>query len=120
MIEIAGLTKHWLTECEAKDKFQECPLCKEAVKKSAFDSHIEEGNCQGGGGAALEHGGTMGESNRCPLCHSNIPAGDEVQISKTVDIRYRVDTREYPSSPSRRCPGWFSLLEEILCIQHAL
>ena len=80
MIEISGLTNHWLTECEAKEKFQQCSLCKEAILKNQFDSHVASGGCQG---QQLQQGGGGGEVNsaesaRCPLCHQDILVGDEV------------------------------------------
>ena len=77
MIEISGLTKHWLTECEAKDQFRKCPLCKDAILVNQFDSHVEAGNCQG---QVRGEGQEGAESNRCPLCHQDIPVGDEVSI----------------------------------------
>ena len=70
VIEISGLTKHWLTECEAKAKFKECPNCGEAVLGRQYDSHVT--NCKGRG---LESGHTL-----CPLCHSNMEDGEEVSI----------------------------------------
>ena len=70
-MEIAGLTKHCLEECEAKEQFRECPRCKEAVQVTQFDSHTRAESCPVA---------PRDNSNRCPLCHSNIPAGDEVDV----------------------------------------
>lgn len=68
VVEIAGLTKHWLEECEAKEQFRECPRCKEAVRVTEFDNHTKAESCLVA---------SQDNSNRCPLCHCNIPAGDE-------------------------------------------
>ena len=71
MVEIADLTKHWLVECESKGEFQECPRCKEAIQVAQFDNHVKTDSCPVAPGD--------GNSNRCPLCHSDIPMGDEVR-----------------------------------------
>ena len=70
VVEIASLTKHQLVECEqAKGKFRECPRCKEAIKTSVFDRHVKTATC------TITRGSN---SNRCPLCHVTVPAGEEV------------------------------------------
>ena len=42
VVEIAGLTDHLLTDCDAKDNFQKCPHCSEAVKKTEFEQHVAD------------------------------------------------------------------------------
>lgn len=78
MIEISGLAKHWLTECEAKAKFRQCPLCNDTVLVKQFDAHVEAGNCRGGSGGK--------GSSRCPLCHQNIPQGDEACANSVLSV----------------------------------
>lgn len=78
VIEIPGLTKHWLTECEFKALFRQCPLCKDAILIKQFDSHVEAGNCLIG---PRDKGV---ESSRCPLCHRDIPDGEEASTVHTV------------------------------------
>jgi centrosomal protein CEP104 len=72
VIEISGLTKHWLLECEAKAKFKECPRCKEAIHTNLYEGHVRAKNCRVA--ASRE------DKSRCPLCHLDIPAGDEVGL----------------------------------------
>ncbi len=68
MIEISGLTKHWLGECEARSKFKECSHCREAVLEKQYDGHVT--TCRG---KSLGEGHTL-----CPLCHSRVQDGEEV------------------------------------------
>lgn len=75
MIEISGLNKHWLTECDFKGNFKVCPLCKDPILMSQFDDHVRSGNCPGGGSPKGGEG-----VERCPLCRKNIPSGDEVHV----------------------------------------
>ena len=74
VIEISGLTKHWLTECEAKAKFKECPNCGEAVLGKQYDSHVTSCRRQ-----SLESGLSL-----CPLCHSSIKEGEKVGIDSVL------------------------------------
>ena len=95
VIEIPGLTKHWLTECESKALFRQCPLCKDAILKKQFDSHVEAGNCLVGPQDDKGAG-----SNRCPLCHQNIPAGEEASGTVWEDRHAAVIFgREIPPHP---------------------
>ena len=45
VVEIAGMCEHLLTECEAKDSFDKCPRCTEAINKAEYDQHIAEETC---------------------------------------------------------------------------
>ncbi len=68
VIEISGLTKHWLNECGAKSKFKECPHCREALLEKQYEGHVT--SCRG---KMLAGGHTL-----CPLCHSRVQDGEEV------------------------------------------
>ena len=68
VIEISGLTKHWLNECGAKSKFKECPHCREALLEKQYEGHVT--SCRG---KTLAGGHTL-----CPLCHSRVQDGEEV------------------------------------------
>ncbi|CAG5136223.1 unnamed protein product, partial [Candidula unifasciata] len=67
VVEIATYTDHILTECETKSNFSKCPRCTEAIARSEFDQHVADKAC-----SAAKPG-----LNHCPLCHENIPSGED-------------------------------------------
>ncbi|BFZ23710.1 hypothetical protein BsWGS_26748 [Bradybaena similaris] len=67
VVEIATYTDHILTECETKSNFSKCPRCTEAIARSEFDQHVADKACN-----ASKPG-----LNHCPLCHENIPSGED-------------------------------------------
>ncbi len=67
VIEIAAQTEHLLTECEFKSNYKKCPRCTEAVPQTDNDFHFKQKQCIP----------FSGDGNRCPLCHTNIPAGED-------------------------------------------
>ncbi|CAF2057327.1 unnamed protein product [Rotaria magnacalcarata] len=66
VVEIGISIDHLLRECEKKGKYQQCPRCTEAVGND-YDTHIKLKECHE----------TKPNTNRCPLCHMNIPEGDK-------------------------------------------
>ena len=62
-IEIKNLTQHRLNDCIKKDKFKQCPRCKEAIVIESFDEHVKTNKCNQ----------YKKNCNRCPLCHGDIP-----------------------------------------------
>lgn len=68
VVEICNFSEHLLTECDGKDKFKFCPRCSEAVLKVDFERHVTSKKC-----AVLQ----PNIEEHCPLCHENIPQGDE-------------------------------------------
>ncbi|XP_078616854.1 centrosomal protein of 104 kDa-like isoform X12 [Branchiostoma floridae x Branchiostoma japonicum] len=69
VVEIAGLTEHLLTECDQSDNFQQCPRCTEAIPKDDYDEHNRLKQCVVAKPEKV--------ANHCPLCHQNIPPGEE-------------------------------------------
>uniref|UniRef100_T1JB15 TOG domain-containing protein n=1 Tax=Strigamia maritima TaxID=126957 RepID=T1JB15_STRMM len=69
IVEISALTVHHLTECANKDDFKKCERCQEAIPKSSYQSHVELKSCNPAPPERV--------SCRCPLCHNNIPPGEE-------------------------------------------
>lgn len=67
VVEIATYTDHLLNECEAKNNYSKCNRCTEAIPKSEYDPHVSEKSCNA----------AKGSLNHCPLCHQNIPAGED-------------------------------------------
>ncbi|XP_071482021.1 centrosomal protein of 104 kDa-like [Diadema antillarum] len=67
VVEVSGLTDHLLTECEQRTEFAKCPRCSETHSKAEIDKYVSEKLCQP----------AKAGSARCPLCHSNIPQGEE-------------------------------------------
>ncbi|XP_063720307.1 centrosomal protein of 104 kDa-like isoform X2 [Symsagittifera roscoffensis] len=69
VVEIAHLTAHLVTECEAKDSFSKCPRCTEAIPNADYDLHVKSKTCN----AAKPDK----QANHCPLCHINFAPGEE-------------------------------------------
>lgn len=67
VVEIATLTDHLLSECEAKENFGQCPRCSEAVAKAELEQHVREKLCAPSD-EPLAH---------CPLCHENFSADEK-------------------------------------------
>lgn len=62
--------EHLLTECSHKTRYKKCPRCNEAVNvnnQAESDHHFKTKQC-----APFDK-----RMNRCPLCHQNIPLGEE-------------------------------------------
>ena len=62
-VEVKNLTQHRLNECSKKDKFGQCPRCKEAIPNELYDEHVKSNKCNK----------YKKNCNRCPLCHEDIP-----------------------------------------------
>ena len=62
-VEVKNLTQHRLNECSKKDKFEQCPRCKEAIPSELYDEHAKSNKCNK----------YKKNCNRCPLCHEDIP-----------------------------------------------
>ncbi|NXN98626.1 CE104 protein, partial [Rhinopomastus cyanomelas] len=69
VVEIASLTEHWLFDCDKKDNFRQCSQCGEVLLKDELPKHIKSKTCN----AAK----TEDVAQYCPLCHENIPPGEE-------------------------------------------
>lgn len=69
VIEVPTLNDHILDECEKTGTHAECPQCKEPIPNEDFALHKKAKKCIP---AKPAH-----KNNRCPLCHSDIPAGEE-------------------------------------------
>ncbi|CAF1175141.1 unnamed protein product [Rotaria sordida] len=66
VVEIGIYIEHLLRECGKKGKYQQCPRCTEAIGHD-FDVHIKLKECHE----------IKSNTNRCPLCHMNVPEGDK-------------------------------------------
>lgn len=69
VVEISGLTAHRLGECERGDGYGKCPRCAEAVPKTKLSEHIQAKSCAPAKPERV--------ANRCPLCHTDFPPGEE-------------------------------------------
>eukprot|EP01135_Chromosphaera_perkinsii_P011779 Nk52_evm25s2496 gene=Nk52_evmTU25s2496 len=69
IVEIPLLNEHWLSECDEKTSMRMCPRCREAVHDDDYESHVLRKNCL--------VAQPPEKANRCPLCHLNIPPGDD-------------------------------------------
>ncbi|KAM9476276.1 centrosomal protein of 104 kDa isoform 2-T3 [Clarias gariepinus] len=72
VVEIASLTEHLLSECEHKADFAQCPHCSEAIIINKLTEHAQSTACN-----PLPNTVANGNCNHCPLCHENLPPGEE-------------------------------------------
>ncbi len=68
-LEIKKFNNHLLNECVNKEDFKLCKRCKEAVDIKDYDLHVKENKCN--------PAKNPNSSNRCPLCHKDIPPQDK-------------------------------------------
>jgi hypothetical protein len=47
VVEVSGFNEHLLTECEAKEKFSQCPRCEDVLLTVDLDEHSAENTCTG-------------------------------------------------------------------------
>ncbi len=73
---IKEYNNHMLEECGKKSEFKQCKRCKEAIDATMYDGHVKENKCN--------PGKNINASNRCPLCHSDIPPGDRGWYSHLI------------------------------------
>lgn len=69
VIEVPTLNDHILDECEKTGTHSECPQCKEPIPNVDFPLHKKAKKCKP---AQPPH-----KNNRCPLCHNDIPPGED-------------------------------------------
>lgn len=69
VVEVSALHDHWLKECTAKRKMKLCPRCKEVKHEDHYADHVKHKTCRVGVAPTI--------ASRCPLCHTDIPVGDE-------------------------------------------
>jgi len=67
-IQIKAYSNHMVEECDKKSEFKQCKRCKEAIDISRYEAHVKDNKCN--------PGKNINASNRCPLCHSDIPPGE--------------------------------------------
>ncbi|XP_072537643.1 centrosomal protein of 104 kDa [Salminus brasiliensis] len=77
VVEISSLTEHLLSECERKADFIQCPRCSEAITRDRLTEHTQSSTCN-----SLPADRSC---NHCPLCHENIPPGEEGWKSHLMD-----------------------------------
>lgn len=63
IIEVLNINNHLVNECTSKSKYQECPTCMEAILKSDYANHIDQGMCN-----PLDPSKCL----RCPLCKEDL------------------------------------------------
>lgn len=67
VVEISGWNDHLLEECENKAEFVRCQRCARTVRHKELSQHMAEKFC-----VPLEV-----NKVQCPLCHTNIPNGED-------------------------------------------
>ncbi|XP_031556405.1 centrosomal protein of 104 kDa-like [Actinia tenebrosa] len=71
VVEVSGFNEHLVTECDAKDKFSQCPRCKDVVLTVDLEEHITDNTC------AAPKGGK--DASVCPLCRTVVGPEEEVK-----------------------------------------
>ena len=86
VIEIICLTEHLLTECDAKDQYEECPTSHMAVKKSFMGTWKTSKSCR----PCLP----SEDTERCPLCFVDV----KPNTNNAIRAHY---TKRCPKNPRR-------------------
>jgi hypothetical protein len=68
-VEVKNLNNHLLNSCKIKESFKLCKRCKEAISLTEYEKHEKDNKCN--------PAKNINSSNRCPLCHKDIPPGDK-------------------------------------------
>jgi len=68
-VMVNNYNNHLLYECEFKKDFKICKRCKEAIGFKDYDRHVRDNKCN--------PAKNINSSNRCPLCHKDIPPFDK-------------------------------------------
>ncbi|XP_023812046.1 centrosomal protein of 104 kDa isoform X4 [Oryzias latipes] len=66
VVEISGLSRHLLDECESRSRFRRCPRCCQALPAEDLNRHLQGSSCR-----------SSGEGSCCPLCRCNFLPGEE-------------------------------------------
>ncbi|KAF6721876.1 Centrosomal protein of 104 kDa, partial [Oryzias melastigma] len=66
VVEVSGLSRHLLDECESRSGFRPCPRCSQALPAEDLTPHLQGSFCHPSRGG-----------NHCPLCHSSFLPGEE-------------------------------------------
>ncbi len=86
-IEVKTYNYHLLNECANKDEFKMCKRCKESIDVNEYEVHVKENKCN--------PAKNSNSSNRCPLCHKDIPPQDKGFVQHLVrDICQKHKRRE--------------------------
>ncbi|KXJ17222.1 Centrosomal protein of 104 kDa [Exaiptasia diaphana] len=97
VVEVSGFNEHLLTECDAKDKFSQCPRCKDVMLTVDLEEHISDNKCTAPKGSK--------DAQRCPLCRTVIGDGEEAWYSHLMDNckpnKLRLQQQQASKAPSR-------------------
>ncbi len=75
-IEVKKYNTHLLNDCPNKEDFKTCKRCKEPIDVKDYDSHVKDNKCN--------PAKNQNSSNRCPLCHKDIPPQDKGFVQHLV------------------------------------
>lgn len=76
-IEVRLLNNHLLTDCAKKSESKLCKRCKEAIDVKNYEEHLKMNNCN--------PAKNLNSSNRCPICHKDIPPYDKGFVQHLVN-----------------------------------
>ena len=91
-VQIKNYTNHMLEDCEKKTEFKQCKRCKEAIDVGKYDNHVKDNKCN--------PGKNINASNRCPLCHLDIPAGDKGWYTHLIKVLCTKNKNKNGESPN--------------------
>ncbi|XP_031562247.1 centrosomal protein of 104 kDa-like [Actinia tenebrosa] len=97
VVEVSGFNEHLVTECDAKDKFSQCPRCKDVVLTVDLEEHITDNTC------AAPKGGK--DASVCPLCRTVVGPEEEAWRSHLMENcktnKVRLQQQQASKAPSR-------------------
>lgn len=77
VIEIATYPEHLLDECDYKEEYQPCNTCGQAILSEEMEQHVVSDQC-------VPHPPNE-DTNRCPLCLTDIEPGKEGWLVHLLD-----------------------------------
>jgi len=84
-LEVRLLNHHLLSDCNKKSENKLCKRCKEPVDTNSYEEHLKSNNCI--------PAKNLNSSNRCPLCHKDIPPYDKGFVQHLVNDKCSKQTR---------------------------
>jgi len=85
-VEVRLLNQHLLAECAKKSESKQCKRCKEPVDFKSYEEHIKSNSCN--------PAKNLNSSNRCPLCHKDIPPYDKGFVQHLVNDSCQMQSRK--------------------------
>lgn len=86
-VEVRLLNQHLVSQCNKKAEVKICKRCKEPIDMLLFNEHLKSNDCN--------PAKNINSSNRCPLCHLDIPPFDKGFVNHLVNEKCQKQNRKY-------------------------